>query len=470
MLTTRDREAGHRLAAAWIERTVAGATDAAQALRLEEHAGELAYHLRHSGDREGAVRFLRLAARRALRTAALGDAMRYLEDALAIAESDTPTPASLRLAYDLNLEIYAPVFIAHTAASLRIREVCERAEMLAKRLGDADLLATARGRRAGHHFARAEYDDAVRCLSDELERGRELADAARIGSVAVVFCGSLMQIGAFARLAREARLFEELLRENKLTTSWLGQAYPPYLACCGSLALACGVSGSVGDAKRFGAKAIEVGEEVGHPYARAVAYCWDSWARFAMGDGPGARASASRSVEIGDASALPTIRAIGRYTLAGALVLDGRASEAVAIVTEAMELADRLGYVSFRTDALYALASARIQMGDVTAASDVCNQALAIVRAGEGKFLARFERCLGEIAARSNDLAGAARHFDESVRLAKEQGALVFGWETELAAASCSGARERLEELRVTFAARGLDGLEARARAALSQL
>jgi hypothetical protein len=81
---------------------------------------------------------------------------------------------------------------------------------------------------------------------------------------------------------------------------------------------------------------------------------------------------------------------------------------------------------------------------------------------------------LGEIAARSNDHELAAHHYAKSLEVARKQGALVFAWETELSVASNalqrkqSGARETIEELLSRFTARGLVGLVARARAALS--
>jgi predicted ATPase len=82
-----------------LHQQVAAALERQYANRLEEHASELAEHFAQSTDREDlakAVRYGELAAERAVRVYAYGEAVRHLEQALAVQEVLDPDDTGKR--------------------------------------------------------------------------------------------------------------------------------------------------------------------------------------------------------------------------------------------------------------------------------------------------------------------------------------------------------------------------------------
>ena len=126
-----------------LHQQVAGALERQYANRLDEHAAELAEHFAQSTDREDlakAVRYGELAAQRALGVYAYGEAVRHLEQALAVQEVLDPDDKAKRC--DLLLALGEALLPA--GEPLRAAEgVCEEAFRIAEREGDGAAAAWA---------------------------------------------------------------------------------------------------------------------------------------------------------------------------------------------------------------------------------------------------------------------------------------------------------------------------------------
>ena len=116
---------------------VGQALEVAYSARLEEHAAEMAEHFAHSSDQDGlakALRYGEMAAERAMKVFAYGEAARLLEQALQVQEVLDPDDRSKRC--DLLLG-FGNALVPAGESRRAFEEVAEEALTLAENEGDA---------------------------------------------------------------------------------------------------------------------------------------------------------------------------------------------------------------------------------------------------------------------------------------------------------------------------------------------
>jgi len=135
-----------------------------------------------------------------------------------------------------------------------------------------------------------------------------------------------------------------------------------------------------------------------------------------LGDIPAAEAAARRGIETTSAEGPIFGRGEPHACLGTALLEQGRIDAAVEALTEAQRRFEKLGHRIGLAHVAHGLARASTARGDITAAREQIATAIALARAcGARTDAAKFQCCLGLLALKAGDAAGALKLAQESL-------------------------------------------------------
>jgi DNA polymerase III delta prime subunit len=139
---------------------IATALERLHASQVEEQANDISYHLWQAGgaarDTARTIRYLNLAARRAIAQGAYGSAVRQLRNALELIRNSAPSEDRDRTELDLLIDCGVCLLVLRGWSDPEMGEVYARARELCKRVGDTERLLPVLFGLSSFHINRAE--------------------------------------------------------------------------------------------------------------------------------------------------------------------------------------------------------------------------------------------------------------------------------------------------------------------------
>jgi predicted ATPase/class 3 adenylate cyclase len=308
--------------------------------RLGEHIERLAHHAFRAEVWEKAVGYLRQAGAKALARSANLEAATHMERALEALMRLPESPETLEAAVDLRVELWNA--ITPLGQFARGSDVMRDAEGAAERLGDQRRLGRVWGLMGN-----------LLCFAGRRAESEAISERARAAGEAI---GDLVsQISANTNLGlnaysagdyRRAQAFQErilgLIPPERVRERF-GRALLPAVNALSNLAAALAQRGAFDEAVRHGQTAIELAEEVGHPYSLAVAW-WNVGRVHALrGDLAQARPILSRARSVAEELTIGFLIPAVALELSALSVLEGRTKEALNLVPEARVAIEKVG-------------------------------------------------------------------------------------------------------------------------------
>jgi transcriptional regulator with AAA-type ATPase domain/predicted ATPase len=255
------------------ERT-AQALEALYTDRLEEHYGALAYHYRASGNTAKAVTYLQQAGQQALQRAAYVEAIAYLGEGLEMLATLPETSARLQDELTLRLALGTALIATKGWAAPEVVAAYTRARELCQQLGETPQLLPVLWGLATFYFVRAEHQTVQELGAHLLRLTQHRRDPALRIAAHFVQSNPLFFLGEFL-LAREH--LEQGIRcyapsQHRDHTRLFSVDLGVFCLSWGPLAL--WQLGAPDQALRRSHAALELAQELAHPFSLAVALAY----------------------------------------------------------------------------------------------------------------------------------------------------------------------------------------------------
>ena len=429
--------------------------------RLSEHFERLAHHAVRGEQWEPAVRYLRLAARRAAERSANRDAIRYLEEAIRILPHLPRTARSTELAIDLRLELRNP--LVARGSFERIIPVLREAAALAAAHDDDLRRARVAAYIAGYYWLAGQHQAAVEAGEHALKNAPAQADLA-------VLITTRFYVGASSHSMADYRKAMEILQANVEALAGAERNERFGMAGLPAVLSRCIRAWSQSELGEFPAAIAEAGEALGiaeasgHVFSILTASFVIAVVRLARGDLAEAIRVLEKGLALSRAERMRIWYPAFAILLAQALALSGRAATAVPMVQKALPVpSDAIYFAPF---AVVAASEVYLLGGQGDDAAKFGTRALELAkRKRERGYEGWALRMLGEIAARRDppDLQVAEAYYRDALARALElgmrplAGRCHLGLAMLLAKADPSAEAERsraaaiFEELGMTF-------------------
>ena len=390
--------------------------------RLGEHIERLAYHAFRAEEWEKAVRYLRQAGAKALARSANQEAVTHLEEALEALRRLPEASEMLESTFDLRMELWNA--LAPLGWFARAREVLRDAEQAAERLGDKRQLGRIWGYMgnllwsAGHRAESKAISERARAAGEEIgDLDAQISANTNLGLAAA-------QVGDYrqAQACQEANL--RLIPSHR-SRDRLGRPLLPSVSALSQLAGALGQRGVFDDAIRHGAAAIELAQEVGHPYSLAVACFHVGRVHTLRGAAAQARPLLSEAHALTEELTIRSLMPAVALELSALSVLEGQARNIFNRLQEARVAIEELHLRPLEVLAELRMGEALLAAGRFDEARPAAVHALNLARErGEQGYEAWALRLLGELAAHPHATPTdvAESHYRDGRALAHELG------------------------------------------------
>lgn len=229
-------------------------------------------------------------------------------------------------------------------------------------------------------------------LPEALEVAREMRQAADALQHKDAIVESLHAFGttlAFMGRLKEARQAMESIFEIAPVSQheFRGSLYvlDPLVTSLSMLARLLTLMGDLEQGMAKALESVELANRLSHPHSLVYATFWVGWIRHARGEFAEACPHLESAMEMGRNHDLPLIVEWGRVVRGSALAHMGRREEGIAEIRKSMERQDAMGSKLERPYCLTLLAEALLGTGDFGEAARLCDQALELAAATEGR-------------------------------------------------------------------------------------
>lgn len=388
--------------------------------RLDERLEELAHHFTRGDVWDRAARYARLAGDRAAALCLDSRAIEFYERALDALGRLPETADSARAAIAIRLAMRAPLWRGGHLD--RLFDLFKEAEALATRHGETAALDTIYSFLVQYHWAKGQYDEAVRygdrCLALAAAR-----DDLGLAVTARYYLGwACTSSGRYdAALEHFGWIIEQLAGAR--VTERFGMSGLPYCGACGLSAWIRARRGDYEEARALLDRAERAAVAADHLYSRTVSSIFRSMVAVEQGAGATVIPAVSAALAVCRDKGFAGQTMFALQTLARAYTHAGRAEEAIALAQESIDLQDEANAFSDRSLMLFFVAEAQWRAGRREAAEATAREALAVARRqGERAYEADIRWLLGEVARARGDLAAARERLAEAEALARELG------------------------------------------------
>jgi class 3 adenylate cyclase/tetratricopeptide (TPR) repeat protein len=390
--------------------------------RLIEQVERLAHHAARGEVWGKALTYLRQAGAKADARSAVGEAVSYFEQALAVLGHLPESRETQEQAIDLHFNLR--VSLAPLGESERLLEHLRAAEALAITLGDDRRLAWANAYIARQLSAQGEYEQAVTACERAIAMARTLDDYGLDVMATFFKTQAFYCLGDYFK-AIEAERRNLLPLDNPRVRERFGGIGLPFAFSRMSLALSLAECGEFVEALVRSTEAIDIAEAVGHPYSVTATHRGMGLLHLMRGDLHQATRALEHALEICQGVDSPPLFHTVSSTLGYAYMLSGLHAKAISLLEEAFERPAMPGTQegqSLRTIWLseaYLLASRKLD------ARTVALRALDIARQHKERGHEAYTLLLlGEIAAREDpvDIGKAETHYRQAFALAEKLG------------------------------------------------
>jgi class 3 adenylate cyclase/tetratricopeptide (TPR) repeat protein len=239
--------------------------------RLVEHAEQLAYHTVRAGLAEKAVQYLREAGTKALERSACREATEFLQQALAVLQSQPETPGTLAEALSVRMAL-GPALIATKgnvspeveATYLQALELCDRLEDTTRRF------PVLWGLWYVNH-GRGNYERALQLAEHGLMFAESTSDPAYQLEAHHSMWSTLLAIGRSLESAEHCDRGLALYDRVERRPWWLYGTHDPGVCCRDVLSLTTWLLGRPDDATTWTGEALRLAHELQHPFTQMVA-------------------------------------------------------------------------------------------------------------------------------------------------------------------------------------------------------
>ena len=408
-----------------LHRRVAQALERLHGADLDGVSGQLAVHYAQAGWLERAIGFYHRAARVAQRVFANQEVIEMLSAALELLSHEPPGHARDTRELDILTSLGVALVIREGYGTPEVIDTYTRAAQCCERLGQPATAPVLRG--IGLSFlSRGELRRAGELATQLLDVGVEDDDPmVRVEGNYLLGVTSFW-LGDFsdARDRLQAAISEYVPQRARSHLSMYSQ--DPRVICLSRLAYTLWHLGDAEAATGRATEALQLAEQLEHPFSIGYALTFANWLAIDMGDDRRARALAERLAGLADERQLGFLQPLGTILRGWRHVTDGDTDHGMEMVREGIDLYRHSGQSLYLPWSLRLLAQLCVEQGSVDEARVAVTEALEIVEATEQRFLeADLLRLSGELVlAEGGGGADAEALFTRALDLSRRQGAV----------------------------------------------
>ncbi len=386
----------------------------------------LAYHYTEAGLVESALPYWLQAGQRAIQRSANLEAITYLSKALELLPALPDGPERDQQEIQLQITLGVPLLASKGYAAPEVEAAYTRANELCEKIGETPQLLPVIYGLWAFFFVRAQHTEALRLATQLVTLGREAQDRSLLIQGHTALGEVLTSRGEFDEAMKHFGELEVLydLGEHRSLAFVFGQ--DAKIMALSWSALTLWLQGYPEEAVRASQAALQLAEEVDHPFSSCYGLFCAAWLYYLRGEFHLVDQQAQACLNLSTAQGFP-------YWSAWASILGGAAEAARGLNQSALEKIGQ-GIAIHRMvgaglgEPFYhiVLANALVQAGQIEKALDTVEQAIEVVeRTGERCFAAELGRMKGELrlALNGQDDPVAEAEFLAARELAREQGA-----------------------------------------------
>jgi class 3 adenylate cyclase/predicted ATPase len=386
----------------------------------------LAYHYTEAGLVESALPYWLQAGQRAIQRSANLEAITYLSKALELLPALPDGPERDQQEIQLQITLGVPLLASKGYAAPEVEAAYTRANELCEKIGETPQLLPVIYGLWAFFFVRAQHSEALRLATQLVTLGREAQDRSLLIQGHTALGEVLTSRGEFDEAMKHFGELEVLydLGEHRSLAFVFGQ--DAKIMALSWSALTLWLQGYPEEAVRASQAALQLAEEVDHPFSSCYGLFCAAWLYYLRGEFHLVDQQAQACLNLSTAQGFP-------YWSAWASILGGAAEAARGLNQSALEKIGQ-GIAIHRMvgaglgEPFYhiVLANALVQAGQIEKALDTVEQAIEVVeRTGERCFAAELGRMKGELrlALHGQDDPVAEAEFLAARELAREQGA-----------------------------------------------
>lgn len=378
--------------------------------RLVEHVDRLAHHALSGEVWRKAVDYSRHVAAKAEQTAAYRAAIGALEQALVALEHLPSSPETKRESIDIRLELRSSLMPSGELHAMR--DHLRVAEGLADELGDGARLARIYSY-LGQYFAfMREPDMAIELGERAVELAKAHGDLGLVVLSSILAGEALFSAGEFRRcIAMQQRSLALLKGEHRYQR--FGMTGVPAALSRGIVAFCSAELGEFTDGQTVSTEALQLAEEVNHPYTLEIVYLYDGFLHLTQGHLQVAIGSLTRAIELCRAWNFPVLLTTATARLGYAHVLSGYVDLGLPLLEQATAQADASGRHYEHATIVAWLAHAYLLSGRLEDSIKQAKRAYELAEASKQQAkIAHALRILGEVhSAGSFEQREEAEHF-----------------------------------------------------------
>jgi predicted ATPase/class 3 adenylate cyclase len=442
------------------------------------HPELVAYHYSEAGAIKPAIRYLRMAGKRAAERSANAEAVEQFSGALRLLEGLPDSPERTRSELDLLTAMGPALIAAKGYGASEIERSYARARELCQQLADEEgpLLFSVLQGLWGFYNIRTDFQTALELGRQCLNLGQSSQDPALQIEGYRLVGGTLFYKGDFASARDHAERGITLYSHEQHRSLAFRYGQDPMVGCLSYAASALRILGYQDQAITRSQQALALAQELSHPYTLGYSLIHATVLSELCGDSQVTQARATALVKLSRDQGFPFLLAGGHIHCGAALVAQGQSDTGIGQILEGLAIWQSTGAELWRPYFLAMLARAYGQAGKADEGLATLSEALTVVtRTGEHWFEPELNRLKGEmlLARSETGLPEAEECFSRALSLAHQQGARL--WElraaTSLSRLWCSrGERTKARELLAPIygdVAEGLGTLDLREAKAL---
>ena len=398
----------------------------------ESEPEEVARHLAGAGLGERALAYRIRAARQALRSSAMAEALEQLDEALALLGESAEGEETQR--QEMEVQAMRGLALAATRgyAVPAVGEAYERALVLSEALGDESMQMRALLGLYGHSLNTGNGNRGQqvtqRLLRLAEERGGDQLELAAL----LINAGRLSEAG---ELAPAAQSFEAAIA--KLDAAAPDEALwqvtqDPGVVAWSMLARNRFILGFADGARQALKSARQRADSVRHAFSLGFALSVGATVLASMRDWEAAERTGAEALALAERHGFPSWQAQAAIFKGLATIKLGRAREGEAEIERGLAVGERIWSGGPAIFFRIALAEAALELGHVDEAESIVETGLAQIEdRGGGAHAAELHRLRGSILRHRGDTAAAIAAFERAMAVAAAQGAL--SWELRAA-------------------------------------
>ncbi len=411
-----------------LHRRVAQAMERLHGSELDDVSGQLAMHYAKAGWFERAIGFYSRAATVAQRVFANDEVIDLLSHALELLPQESPGQARDTRELGILTTLGVALVIREGYGTPEVVDAYTRAWQCCERLGQPATAPVLRGIGLSS-LARGELRQAHDLATQLLELGVAIDDPMIRVEGQYLLGVTSFWLGDLAD-ARE-RLQEAIAGYVPERARSHLAVYPqdPRVICLSRLAYTLWHLGVSTEATDRSAEALQLAEQLKHPFSMGYALTFASWLAIDMGDEHRARELSERLAVLAEERQLGFLQPIGTILRGRRSVMDGDTAAGMTMIRAGIDLYRRSEQSLYLPWSLRLLAQVCLDQGLLDDARDAITEALEIVEITEQRFLeADLLRLSGELAlVTGGDRADAESLFARALEVSRHQGAVRLG-------------------------------------------